>query len=98
MLVVHLRRGREPEIDKRHAAAARQNQVGGLDVAVDDRRLLGVQEGQRLCGIGQVRQDTRDVEPGSAARPEQSRQVDSVDPVQDDHILVALEEVVSHER
>jgi hypothetical protein len=64
---------------------------------MDDRRVLGVQERECLSGFGQVGQDARQGQAGSARLPEQLCQVGAVDPVHHDDVLIPVEEVLAHE-
>ena len=76
-------------------AAAGQDQVRGLDVAVDDRRVLRVQERQRLGGLGEVGEHARGRQAGRAPLGQDPREVGAVDPVHRDDVLVLHEEVLT---
>jgi hypothetical protein len=65
---------------------------------VDDGRRLGVQEAQRLGGLGEVAQHAGRREAGAPTVAHQLRQVRAVDPVHRHDVVVAVEEVLAHER
>ena len=90
-------RRRHPEVDELDLAPLGQDQVRGLHVAVDQRRVVAVQVHQRLGRLGQVGEDAPRCEPGSTAIAQQRGQVDAIDPVHRDDVVVAVEEVVAHE-
>ena len=53
---------------------------------------------QRLGGLREVAEHARRREPGAPAVGQQRRQVGAVDPVHRDDVVVAVEEVLAHER
>ena len=59
---------------------------------------LGVQVGERLGGLRQVAEHARGGKPGPAALGQQGRQVGALDPVHRHDVVVAVEEVLAHER
>ena len=74
----HVGRGREAEVDELDPAALGQDQVAGLDVAVDHRRGLRVQVRERLGRLGEIGQHARRRQPrapalGRAASPGRCR-------------------------
>ena len=94
----HVRRRGQAEVDELDPSAAGQDQVARLDVAVDHRGRLRVQVRERLRRLREVRQHARRGEPRAAAVAEQRRQVGAIDPVHRDDVVVAVEEVLAHER
>ena len=78
--------------------ATRQDQVRGLDVAVHDRRLLRVQEHQRLGGLSEVRHHARGRQARCAPLSHDPCKVGPVDPVHCHDVLVLDEEVLTDER
>ena len=93
-----VRRRGHPEVDELDAPALGQDQVGRLDVAVDDRRVERVQVRERLGGVGEVGEDARGCQAGAAALAQQRLEIGALHPVHRDHVAVALEEVLADER
>ena len=89
---------RETEVDELDAPASRQDQVRRLHVAVDHRRVLGVQVSQRLSRLGEIGEHAGGRQARAPAIAEQRGQVDAVDPVHRHDVAVGLEEVLAHER
>ena len=57
----------EPEVDEDHSAVLREDEVGGLDVAVDDGRIVPVEVREGLGGLREVAERRVDgCEPGRA--------------------------------
>ena len=94
----HQRRGRQPEVHELDVPAAGQDQVRGLDVAVHDRRVLRVQEHQRLGGLGEVGHHAGGRQAGRSPLGQDPREVGPVDPVHRDDVLVVDEEVLADQR
>jgi hypothetical protein len=90
--------GGEPEVDQLHVTATREDHVRRLDVPVNDRGLLVVQKRQRLGGLGEIFEHARQRQARGPVVAEELREVRAVDPIHHDHVLVALEEVLAHER
>ena len=74
-----------------------ENQVAGLHVTVDDRRVLSVQIGESVGRVGQVCEHARWSKSGLPASAQQPREVGAVDPVHGDDVVVGIEEVLAHE-
>ena len=92
------RRRRQPEVDEHDPPALGEHEVGRLHVAVNHRRVLAVEVGQRGCRIREPGEHDRRTEPGTAPGMEQATEVRALHPVHGDDVLVAVEEVVAHER
>ena len=78
------RHRRRAEVHEHDPAVAIENQVGRLDVTVDDPVL--VQHGQRLGGLGDPAQHTRHRQTRPAFVGEQAGEVHPVDPVEHQHV------------
>ena len=91
------RRG-HAEVHELHAPTLGQDQVRRLDVAVDDRRVLGVQVGERLRRLGEVGEHARRRQTRPAPIAQQRGEVGAVHPVHGHDVPVAVEEVLSHQR
>ncbi len=65
---------------------------------MDDGGIVPVEVGQRLPDLGEVAEDGGRGEAGRPLPAEQPVEVDPLDPVHDDDVVVALEEVVPDQR
>ena len=76
----------EPEVDQHRSAVARQDDVPGLDVAMDDRALVGV--GQ---GLGDAGDDLRRLPPGHRPALHPLVQRLAIEQVRDDEAPAVLD-------
>jgi hypothetical protein len=75
-----------------------ENEVGGLDVAVENGWVVPVQEREGFGRLSQSAEDGRGCQPGCSLFGQQPPQIGPLDPVHHDDVLVVMEEVVAHER
>ncbi|MGA2011050.1 MAG: hypothetical protein ABSH51_11050 [Solirubrobacteraceae bacterium] len=80
------------------ANAGGQDQVGGLHVAVNDRRFLRMQMRERVGRFGEVCQHARGREPRLPTVAQQRRQVGAVNPVHRQDVVIAVEEILADKR
>ncbi len=88
-----LRHGRRAEVDEHDPPVAVEDQVGRLDVAVDDAVL--VEHGQGFGDLSGPAQHARHRQPRSTLIGEQSGEVHALDPVEHQHVAAVVEEIVA---
>ena len=65
---------------------------------MEDRRVLVVKVGEGCGGVGQPAEDEGGRKAGTALGVQDAVEVGARDPVHDDHVVVAVEEVLPHDR
>lgn len=90
-------RGCQPEVHQDYPAARRQDEVGGLDIAMDDRRIMLVEVRQCVGRLRQRRQDAAWRKPSASVDGQEPLEIGAIDPIHHDDVAVAVEEVVARE-
>ena len=78
------------EVDQDDAAVRGSDDVGGLDVSVDDRRLVPVEMVEGGGDLGEIVDHVLERKAGVALLVQHLLEVGAVDPVHDHHVSVAL--------
>src|SRR5438445_284420 len=90
-------RGRQAEVDQDYLPMRRDDDIGRLDIAVDDGRIVALPVVQGGGELAQVPDGNRGGQTGSAPLAEHPAQVDAFDPVHDEDVPIAHEEAVSNQ-